>query len=248
MLTRRSILKNAARALAAPMINRGRFSLFAQTDTEYSARTVDLVRRSTVIDMLGLLTLDYQKLCSLGSRRPPFPAIRFSPPARLRYHRIFTPPWATPREIFTPPRYRDITGWNAFLTAHQSQFLRMESAADFERAKERGAIGIVIGQQNSEHFRTVADVDRFYALGQRVSQLTYRNNRIGAGSSDPQSRSQRIRSGCGQPHEPGRHGRGYFALRRPDFSGRDRSVPHAGAGYAFQLSYPGARQPPLQDG
>jgi membrane dipeptidase len=41
----------------------------------------------------------------------------------------------------------------------------------------------VIGQQNSGHFRTVEDVDRFYGLGQRVSQLTYRGNRIGGGSS-----------------------------------------------------------------
>ena len=44
------------------MLNRGRFALFAQSATEYSARTVDLVRRCTVIDMLGLLTLDYRKL------------------------------------------------------------------------------------------------------------------------------------------------------------------------------------------
>jgi membrane dipeptidase len=62
------------------------------------------------------------------------------------------------------------------------------AAADFERAKTLGAIGIMIGQQNSEHFRTVGDVDRFYSLGQRVSQLTYRGNRIGGGSSDPTDR------------------------------------------------------------
>jgi membrane dipeptidase len=45
-------------------------------------------------------------------------------------------------------------------------------------------VGIVIGQQNSGHFRTIDDVDRFFALGQRVSQLTYTGNRIGGGSSD----------------------------------------------------------------
>ena len=44
-------------ALAAPYINRGRFRLFAGARSEYSARTIDLVQRSTVIDMLGLLTL-----------------------------------------------------------------------------------------------------------------------------------------------------------------------------------------------
>ena len=44
------------------MINRGRFSLFAKGGPEYSVRAVDLVQRSTVIDMLGLLTLDYRKM------------------------------------------------------------------------------------------------------------------------------------------------------------------------------------------
>src|SRR6202007_2166331 len=37
------------------------------------------------------------------------------------------------------------------------------------------------------HFRTVDDVDRFYALGQRVSQLTYNDNSLGGGSTDPKN-------------------------------------------------------------
>jgi membrane dipeptidase len=53
------------------MINRGRFSLFADdrvssnpvgNPVKYSARAVELVGRSMVIDMLGLLTLDWPKL------------------------------------------------------------------------------------------------------------------------------------------------------------------------------------------
>src|ERR1700733_10930309 len=67
MISRRSLLKGVALSLAAPMINRGRFSLFAQSETDYSLRTIDLVRRSTVIDMLGLLTLDYKKLSAWRS-------------------------------------------------------------------------------------------------------------------------------------------------------------------------------------
>jgi len=34
----------------------------------------------------------------------------------------------------------------------------------------------------------VDDVDAFYALGQRVSQLTYRDNALGGGSTDPSER------------------------------------------------------------
>jgi membrane dipeptidase len=78
----------------------------------------------------------------------------------------------------------DITGWNLFIAAHSDHFLRVDAPGDLERAKTLGKIGIVIGQQNSEHFRTVDDVDRFYGLGQRVSQLTYHDNRIGGGSTD----------------------------------------------------------------
>jgi len=74
----------------------------------------------------------------------------------------------------------------AFVAAHRERFQRIENVQDFKQVKALGKIGILIGQQNSAHFRTVEDVDRFYNLGQRVSQLTYRGNKIGGGSSDRQ--------------------------------------------------------------
>ena len=65
LITRRDVLKRAAvavGALAAPMLNRGRYRIFAgAAPNEYSARAVDLVKRSTVIDMLSVLTLDFTK-------------------------------------------------------------------------------------------------------------------------------------------------------------------------------------------
>jgi membrane dipeptidase len=182
VINRRSILKGTALALGSPMINRGRFSLIAQSKTEYSARTLDLVRRSTVIDMLGLLTLDYEKLLTWGTNPGRFRQADF---LRLKDSgvTVFHPAVGYTTGNIYAESLADITRWNTFITERQSQFLRVEQAADFERAKARGAIGILIGQQNSEHFRTVDDVDRFYRLGQRVSQLTYRDNRIGGGSS-----------------------------------------------------------------
>jgi membrane dipeptidase len=186
MISRRTILK-AALTLGAPMINRGRFSLFAQSGTEYSARTIDLVRGATVIDMLGLLTLNYRKMSAWQTE-----------PGRFRqadFHRLldsgitaFHPAVGyTAGDIYTES-LRDIIGWNTFIAGHAEQFLRVDAAADFERAKALGKIGILIGQQNSEHFRTVEEVDRFYRMGQRVSQLTYDGNRIGGGSSDARDR------------------------------------------------------------
>jgi membrane dipeptidase len=190
MVSRRSILRGAALSLGAPMINRGRFSLFAQGDTEYSVRTVDLVRRSTVIDMLGLLTLDYRKLWVWETNPGRFRQADF---LRLRDSGItvFHPAVGfTAGDIYTES-LRDIIRWNAFIAAHGEEFQRIERVAHFEQAKAGGKIGILIGQQNSAHFRSVEDVDRFYNLGQRVSQLTYSDNRIGGGSSDPRDQGLR---------------------------------------------------------
>jgi len=171
------------------MIHRGRFSLFAHSKTvarsrtAYSTRTVDLVRRSTVIDMLGLLTLNYRKLSGWETDPHRFEEADFQ---RLRASGItvFHPAVGYTEGDIHAESLRDITGWNSFISAHESQFQRVDQAADFARAKSLGKIGILIGQQNSEHFRTVDDVDRFYDLGQRVSQLTYTSNRIGGGSTD----------------------------------------------------------------
>ena len=184
MISRRSVLKSAALSFCAPMINRGRFSLFAGSAREYSARTLDLVRHTTVIDMLGLLTLNYRKLSAWGTDPGQFRQADF---LRLRDSGItvFHPAVGfITGDIYTDS-LRDVIRWNAFIAAHAGQFLRVENVAHFNQAKILGKIGILIGQQNSAHFRTVADVNLFYSLGQRISQLTYTSNRIGGGSSGP---------------------------------------------------------------
>lgn len=165
------------------MINRGRFSLFAQSAAAYSTRAVDLVRESTVIDMLGLLTLNFPKLWAWQAEPGRFQAVDFQ---KLKDSGItvFHPATGYTAGDIYAKSLRDITLWNAFIAAHPDDFLRVDSPADLERAKAAGKLGIVIGQQNSEHFRTVEDVDRFYHLGQRVSQLTYQRNALGGGSSD----------------------------------------------------------------
>ena len=167
----------------APMINRGRFRLFAGTTAEYSTGTLDLVGDSTVIDMLGLLTLDFRKLSAwqLDPRR--FQDSDYQP-LKSSGITIFHPAVGYTEGDVYAASLRDITGWNSFIRSHPEKFLRVDSAASLEQIKTSGKIGIVIGQQNSAHFRSVDDVDRFYRLGQRVSQLTYVQNRLGGGSSD----------------------------------------------------------------
>ncbi len=185
MVSRRTLLKGAGRFIAsAPLIQRGRFCLFAQSEIAYSTLTLDLVQRSTVIDMLGLLTLDYSKLCSWIDQPGCFARHDFEK-LRASGITVFHPAVGFTGSDVYASSLHDIAGWNKFISAHASEFLRVDCAADLELAKATGKIGIMIGQQNSRHFRTVDDVDKFYRLGQRVSQLTYDDNELGGGSTDP---------------------------------------------------------------
>ena len=59
MTTRRSFLATSALAAAAPAFNLGRFRLFADSPTEYSARAIAIMQRSIVIDMLSPLNINF---------------------------------------------------------------------------------------------------------------------------------------------------------------------------------------------
>ncbi len=186
-MNRRQFLRTGLLAgtgvLAAPMLNRGRFNLFAD-ETDTSARAIDLVGRSMVIDMLGLLTLDWPKLNGWQSKPATFTQADFLKLLQTGV-RVFHPA-VEPNE---PDAYeaalRWTSGWNRFLGANPQYLVRMDTAADFQRARAEGRIGILIGFQNADHFRTAADVETFHAVGQRVSQLTYNTrNRLGCGCTE----------------------------------------------------------------
>lgn len=172
-------------AVAAPMLNLGRFRLFADDPTPYSARAVDLVARSTVVDMLGLLTLDWTKL-DLWQREPrSFGAADFE---RFRSSgiQVFHPAVDTADPDPGPAALGWMAAWNHLLSGRPDCFLKVASAADLARAKACSLLGIVLGFQNSDHFRKVDDVFHFHRLGQRVSQLTYNEkNALGCGCKVP---------------------------------------------------------------
>ena len=187
-ISRRAMLQRAAGACAvaagAPFINRGRYRLFAFSQAEYSARTIALMQRATVLDMLCVLTLNFPQ----GDK------------------------WMAAPETFTDKdfqRWRDsginvmhpavglggtnayeqgltfFAGWNSFIAGTSQYFDRIDSAGDFKRIKASGRVGVILGLQNSEHFRRPDDVNTFYGLGQRISQLTYNSrNLIGNGSTE----------------------------------------------------------------
>jgi membrane dipeptidase len=78
-----------------------------------------------------------------------------------------------------------LKGWQGFIEKNPGSFEVVESCRDLETAKRTGRIGIFFGMQNSEHFRSAADVPLFYTQGQRISQLTYNaGNRLGSGCGE----------------------------------------------------------------
>lgn len=186
-MDRRAALRSmAAAALTAPTVLRGRHLLFAGTPQErvYSARAIRLVEESTVVDLL----------CQFR-----FPDHRDGDPSKDRLW--LERPMAFSEEDWA--RYRDsgvnalalgrgassyedalrfFARWNGFIASNDERFARVDTADDFERIRAAGKMGIMLTFQNSEHFRRADDVDEFYALGQRVSQLTYNyQNMLGAG-------------------------------------------------------------------
>ena len=72
--------------------------------------------------------------------------------------------------------------WNGFIASRSDWFIRVDDPADIASARPDGKIGIILTTQGADHFRTAADVETFYQLGQRVAQLTYNfQSRLGAG-------------------------------------------------------------------
>jgi membrane dipeptidase len=167
------------------MINRGRFQLFAAEGPEISARAIDLVGRSLVIDMLSLLTLDWDALWDWQSAPKDFTAGDF---LRLRGSGVdvFNPAVEPNQANAYASCLEWLNGWNRLLEGRPDAFVRIDTAADLLRSKQEKKVGLLLGFQNSDHFRTAADVAFFHRLGQRVSQLTYNaRNRIGSGCQAP---------------------------------------------------------------
>ena len=188
-VSRRTVVAGLAAGLAtlgAPAILRGRFRLHAQSPadhTEYSERAIRLVEHTLVVDMLNQFR---------------FPDNALQPPMIERWLRrpgAFTPAdW----DEYKRSGFRvfglgggdeghegaliETSEWNGFVASYPDWFMRVSTGADFGRLAASGKLGILITMQNGDHFRTVDDVDLFWGLGQRASQLTYnKTNPLGSG-------------------------------------------------------------------
>jgi len=180
----------AASLAAVPLcaMHRRAFRLFAGSAERYSARCVELVGQSNVIDMLNPFNLQMVLARLAGDPTPTWldnPALFTAADMQRARESGFNILHIAVGTAEYDETLRFIAQWDGFIAHNSDGFLRVDSSARLAEAKRAGKIGIILGIQNSGHFRTVDDVDFFHGLGQRVSQLTYNSrNLIGSGSTE----------------------------------------------------------------
>jgi membrane dipeptidase len=216
-LPRRAFLSGAlaacGAALAGPLVSRGVASV-PGLGRDYPIRIIDLVRESTVVDMLAFLTTDWDKLERWQSQQGSFAQEDFD---RIKssgvtvFHPAVSYPAPDPHSVAT----RCFRNWNKFLKFQSGHFVRINRFSELLEVKKNGKIGVLLGMQDSSHFRNLEDVDDFFRLGQRVSQLTY-NSRNALGT------------GCGDPIDDGLTRFGAAVIRRMESLGMAVDLSHCG--------------------
>jgi membrane dipeptidase len=181
---RRSVLKSAlavsATTFGFPMLNLGSFQALATSPTKYPARAMKLVEQSLVIDMLAVLVIDFRPEAFARTLTEQEEAMFRTCGITGFHHSIGT---GGPQAVEETLSF--LAAWQGFVGRHAHLFSLVGRTTDLDRAKAQGKVGVIMGLQNSEHFRKPEDVKRFYQLGQRCSQLTYNTqNLIGSGGTD----------------------------------------------------------------
>ncbi|MBW7946340.1 MAG: membrane dipeptidase [Sphingomonadaceae bacterium] len=182
-VSRRQLLGGAVAAAAVtgfPMINAGMFRAHAAAAKTYSKRAVDLVKQSLVIDMLAPLKIDF---------RPEYYASPLSDKDAADFRASGITGFHNAVGTGGPEAYSQtlawIAAWQGFAGRNAHVFSLVGKAEDLDRAKHEGKCAVIMGVQNSEHFRKPEDVKMFYEIGQRCSQLTYNaQNLLGSGSTE----------------------------------------------------------------
>ena len=187
-ISRRTLLVQAAAVgmatVAAPMINLGRYQLFGQSAPQYSARAISLVQRSLVIDMLSVFTLNFPNQAKWEANPETFTDAEFKVFLESGIN-VFHPAVGLGGANAYEQALEFFSRWNAFIAGSDERLMRIDSVNDFARVKASKKIAVILGLQNAQHFRRPDDVNFFYNLGQRVSQLTYNSrNLIGTGATE----------------------------------------------------------------
>jgi membrane dipeptidase len=195
MFSRRRILKATAGASALLMLGgcagrklkpalSCRELYHALAKQSFSARAIDLVNHTLVIDMMAALGTH----CRQYWFAPPYDFAQ----ADADYLagsgvRVFHMAPGLPRQDAYAHAREYLHNVTTAVSMHPQQLVLITQTADFARLMATDKLGCLLGIQNSTHFRSVADVNAFWEMGQRVSQITQnQRNRLGSGSMETQ--------------------------------------------------------------
>ena len=182
VLSRRSFV--CANALLGPAFVRRRYALLGQSsERTYSSRAIQLTQESVVVDLLNQFRFPHSTETPVKRELWLKDPRTFSAEDLDVYHKSGISIFALGHgagDYAQAIRY--LARWNGFLAGRSDVLRRITHAEHFELSRREKKVGVILSFQDSTHFRTPQDVDEFYSLGQRISQLTYNyNNRIGSG-------------------------------------------------------------------
>ena len=172
-VTRRALLRSALKgAVAAPFILRPSYRVFAQSTQEYPERVVRVMRESLVIDMLNqfLYRSDQKDLLEKWLTVPgAFTEADF---LKFKSSGVSVINFGEGEANFADAQVF-FGKWNSFMAQYPQWLMRINSAADLQKAKDQGKFGIIYGFQTSGQFESLDNVNQCYGYGLRVSQLSY---------------------------------------------------------------------------
>jgi len=172
-VTRRALLRTALKgAVAAPFILRHSYRVFAQSTQEYPERVVRVMRESLVIDMLNqfLYRSDQKDLLEKWLTVPgAFTEADF---LKFKSSGVSVINFGEGEANFADAQVF-FGKWNSFMAQYPQWLMRINSAADLQKAKDQGKFGILYGFQTSGQFESLDNVNQCYGYGLRVSQLSY---------------------------------------------------------------------------
>ena len=182
-MKRRTLLKQGAAIAVSttgfPMINTGFAGAGSADEMKYSIRAIDLVQQSFTVDLKHALSL-YPKTVETYLTDPDSFDEDIWQEFRGSGLKVIQTTVETIKDTLL-----DYALHNSFLAGKRDYFVRIDSVDDFGKVVAGGKIGMILGSENSAHFQTLDDIDRYYQLGQRLSQLTYNSrNLIGSGATE----------------------------------------------------------------
>lgn len=185
-LSRRNFINGAAIALAFPMINANAFKVFADEGKTYSTRAIDLVNKTQVFDMLSLpYSLGTWMTAAFSENPKQHDGLEITDTQLKSILSSGIDVFHPAAGVGAEEAATFIARTNALANEHPEHLRRVDSIDDLNMLKKGERIGYIVGIQNADHFRTLDDINQYYHLGQRVSQLTYNSrNLIGTGSTD----------------------------------------------------------------